>query len=112
MANIATYTLNYVSDLPVSITNITASCTQYNTSGVPSNVTYTSGQTQFPVFAVNAATSTITISSTIPINYVPKNITFTVTNNQGLSLNATVVQYPGPVCYGAYFYRKYQTGMV
>ena len=46
------------------------------------------------MFAVNAATSTITISSTIPINYVPKNITFTVTNNQGLSLNATVVQYP------------------
>lgn len=94
MANIVTYTLNYVSDLPVSITNITASCIQYNTSGVSSNVTYTSGQSQFPVFTVNAATSTITISSSIPINYVPKNITFTVTNNQGLSLNATVVQYP------------------
>lgn len=92
--NIATYTLNYVSDLPVSITNITAGCTQYSTTGAASNVTYTSGQSQFPTFTVNAATSTITINSTIPINYVPKNMTFTVTNNQGLSLNATIVQYP------------------
>lgn len=94
MPNIATYTLNYVSDLPVSITNITAGCTQYSTTGAASNVTYTSGQSQFPTFTVNAATSTITINSTIPINYVPKNMTFTVTNNQGLSLNATIVQYP------------------
>lgn len=94
MPNISTFTLNYVSDLPVSITNITASCTQYSTTGAPSNVNYTSGQSQFPVFTVNAAASTITISSTIPINYVPKNMTFTVTNNQGLSLNATIVQYP------------------
>lgn len=94
MPNIATYTLNYVSDLPVSITNITATCTQYSTTGAASNVTYTSGQSQFPTFTVNAATSTITVNSTIPINYVPKNMTFTVTNNQGLSLSATIVQYP------------------
>lgn len=94
MANISTYTLNYVSDLPVSVTNITASCVQYSTTGTPSNVTYTSGQAQFPVFTVNASTSTITVTSTIPINYVPKNITFTVTNNQGLSQSATIVQYP------------------
>ena len=94
MPNISTYTLKYAADLPVSITNITATCTQYNSSGTPSNITYTSGQSQYPVFTINSATSTITISSTIPINYVPKNITFTVTNNQGLSLNITVVQYP------------------
>lgn len=94
MPNTSTFTLNYVSDLPVSITNITASCTQYSTTGAPSNVTYTSGQAQFPIFTVNAATSTITVNSAIPINYVPKNMTFTVTNNQGLSLNATIVQYP------------------
>lgn len=94
MPNISTFTLNYVSDLPVSITNITATCTQYSTTGTPSTVTYTSGQSQFPTFTVNSATSTITINSTIPINYVPKNMTFTVTNNQGLSLSATIVQYP------------------
>lgn len=94
MANTATFTLNYVSDLPVSITNITARCTQYSTTGASSNVSYTSGQSQFPTFTVNSATSTITINSAIPINYVPKNMTFTVTNNQGLSLNATIVQYP------------------
>lgn len=94
MPNIATYTLSYVSDLPVSITNVTASCTQYSTTGAASTVVYTSGQSQYPTFTVNASTSTITINSVIPINYVPKNITFTVTNNQGLSLNATVVQYP------------------
>lgn len=94
MPNISTYTLNYVSDLPISITNVTASCTQYSTTGAPSNVTYTTGQSQFPTFTVNSAASTITINSTIPINYVPKYMTFTVTNNQGLSLNATIVQYP------------------
>lgn len=94
MPNIATFTLNYVSDLPISITNITATCVQYSTTGTPSTVTYTSGQSQFPTFAVSVAASTITINSVIPINYVPKNMTFTVTNNQGLSLNATVVQYP------------------
>lgn len=92
--NISTYTLNYVSDLPVSVTTITATCIQYSTTGTPSTVTYTSGQSQFPTFTVNPATSTITINSAIPINYVPKNMTFTVTNNQGLSLNATIVQYP------------------
>lgn len=94
MPNISTYTLNYVSDLPVSITNITAKCTQYSTTGVPSTVTYISGQSQFPTFTINAASSTITINSVIPVNYVPKSMTFTVTNNQGLSLNATIVQYP------------------
>lgn len=94
MPNISTFTLNYVSDLPVSVTNITATCIQYSTTGTPSTVTYTSGQSQFPTFTVNSATSTITINSAIPINYVPKNITFTVTNNQGLSLSATIVQYP------------------
>lgn len=94
LPNISTFTLNYVSDLPVSVTNITATCTQYSTTGTPSTVVYTSGQSQFPTFTVNAAASTITINSTIPINYVPKYMTFTVTNNQGLSLNATIVQYP------------------
>lgn len=94
MANVSTFTLGYVADLPVSVTNVTATCTQYTTSGVASTVTYTSGQSQFPTFTVNAATGTITITSAIPINYVPKYITFTVTNNQGQSLNATLVQYP------------------
>lgn len=94
MANVSTFTLNYVSDLPISITGITANCTQYTTQGVSSTVTYTSGQSQFPTFTVDAAASTITINSSIPINYVPKNMTFTVTNNQGLSLNATIIQYP------------------
>lgn len=94
MPNTSTFTLNYVSDLPISITNVTATCTQYSTTGAASTVTYTSGQSQFPTFTVNTAASTITINSAIPINYVPKNMTFTVTNNQGLSLNATVVQYP------------------
>lgn len=94
MPNISTYTIKYVSDLPISITGVTASCTQYSAAGVPSTVTYLPGQPQFPIFTVNPATSTITISSAIPINYVPKNMTFTVTNNLGLNLNATIVQYP------------------
>lgn len=94
MPNVSTFTLNYVADLPVAITNVTATCTQYNTSGTASTVTYTTGQSQFPTFTINAAASTVTINSTIPVNYVPKYITFTVTNNQGLNLNVSVVQYP------------------
>lgn len=94
MPNTSSFTLNYVSDLPISIVGVTAMCTQYSTTGVPSTVNYTTGQPQFPTFTVNPSTSTITINSTIPINYVPKYMTFTVTNNQGLSLNATIVQYP------------------
>lgn len=94
MININTFTLNFVSDLPVSITNIKASCTQYNVDASTTQITYTSGQSQFPVFTVNQAASTITINSAIPINYVPKYMTFTVTNNQGLSLSATITQYP------------------
>lgn len=93
MPNINSYTLNYVSDLPISVVSITATCTQYNSSGILSNITYIPGQLQFPTFTVNPANSTITINSSIPINYVPKHITFVVTNNQGLSLNVTVVQY-------------------
>lgn len=94
MPNISTFTLKYVSDLPVSITNITAYCTQYSSTGASSNVTYSSGQSQFPVFTINSASSTVSINSAIPVNYVPKYMSFTVTNNQGLSLNATIIQYP------------------
>jgi hypothetical protein len=94
MPNITSFTLSYVSDLPISVTNITAMCTQYSSTGTPSNVNYSSGQAQFPTFTINTAASTITINSAIPINYVPKYMTFTVTNNQGLSLDAKIVQYP------------------
>lgn len=66
--------------LPLVLSTIAdASTTQIN---------YTSGQSQFPVFTVNSASSTISITSAIPINYVPKYISFTVTNGQGLSLSA------------------------
>lgn len=94
MPNISTYTINYVSDLPISIININAKCTQYSTTGVQSTVTYSIGQPQFPTFTVNSSTNTITINSAIPINYVPKNMSFTVTNNLGLNLNVSIVQYP------------------
>lgn len=107
MANVATYTLNYVSDLPISIIGVTAKCSQYNTDGSTTQITYNSSQSQFPTFTINSAASTITINSTIPINYVPKYMTFTVTNNVGLSLNATIVQYPT-----RYVTARYSTGNV
>lgn len=94
MPNIATYTLKYVADLPISITNVTASCVQYSSTGSTSTVNYVSGNSQFPTFVISAATGTITVNSAIPINYVPKNITFTVTNNQGLTQNVVITQYP------------------
>ena len=94
MPNTSTVELDYVSDLPIAITNITATCVEYNSSGNTSTVTYDSGDPEFPEFIINTQTGTITINSDIPINYVPKYITFTVTNNQGLSLNASIVHYP------------------
>lgn len=94
MTNVSTHTLSYAADLPVTVTGITASCTQYNADASTTQINYTSSQSQFPVFTVNPASSTISITSAIPINYVPKYISFTVTNGQGLSLSATIVQYP------------------
>lgn len=94
MPNVATHTLSYVADLPVSVVNVTATCTQYNSDASTTQITYTSGQPQFPLFVVNPVSSTITITSAIPVNYVPKYISLTVTNGQGLSLTATIVQYP------------------
>lgn len=94
MPNVSTHTLSYVADLPVSVVNVTATCTQYNADASTTAITYTSGQPQFPTFTVNPASSTITINSAIPVNYVPKYISLTVTNNNGLSLTTTIVQYP------------------
>ncbi len=94
MPNTTTVELDYVADLPISITNISATCTEYNSSGNTSTVNYNSGDSEFPEFIIDPQTSTITVNSTIPINYVPKYMTFTVTNNQGLSLSASIVQYP------------------
>lgn len=94
MTNINSFTLLYVSDLPISITNVTATCEQYNVNGSTTAITYTSTSPQFPTFAINTDARTIKITSSIPINYVPKLISFTVTNNVGLSLNATIIQYP------------------
>lgn len=107
MANISTYTLSFVADLPVSVTGVTATCTQYNTDGTMTPIIITSGQAQFPTFTVNQATSKITINSAIPINYVPKYMTFTVTNNLGLSQSATIVQYPA-----RYVTARFSTGNV
>ena len=94
MPNVSTHTLSYVADLPVTVSCTSATCTQYNADASTTAITYTSGQSQFPTFTVNATTSTITITSAIPVNYVPKYMTIVVTNNNGLSLTANIVQYP------------------
>lgn len=107
MANISSYTLSFVADLPVSVIGVTATCTQYNTDGTMTPIIITSGQAQFPAFVVNQAASTITINSAIPINYVPKYMTFTVTNGLGLSQSATIVQYPA-----RYVTARFSTGNV
>lgn len=94
MPNTSTFKLNYASDLPISIINISATSIEYDSSGEASEEEYDDDDPEFPEFIINRQTSTITINSEIPINYVPKNISFTVTNKRGLSLSASVIQYP------------------
>lgn len=84
MPNENTFTTTFASSSPINISNVTVKngSTSANTT---SNTTIT------PDAGNNG---NITIESRIPINFIPDTITFTVTNNDGLSQNVTVMQYP------------------
>lgn len=96
MYNINTRSIGYSSSLPIEIFNITASCEEYDTSGNKTIRNYTSADPQFPTIAVDAVNSEIDITSSIPINYVPKTITFSVRTigSTVITQAVTIIQYP------------------
>lgn len=86
MPNENTFTTTFASSSPIkSISNLTVKNGSTSANTV-SNTSITYDQ--------NVNNGNITITSRIPINFVPDTITFTVTNNDNLSQNVTVMQYP------------------
>lgn len=96
MYNINTRSIGYTSNLPIEILNIKASCEEYDTSGNKTIRNYTSTDPQFPRITVDAINSKIDITSSIPINYVPKTITFSVRTigSTVITQAVTIIQYP------------------
>lgn len=93
MYNISQRSIGYTSSLPIEIVDVKASCIGYDIDGIPVDINYVSGNPEFPTFTISA--TSINITSTIPINYVPKKITFTVRTVGGLlSQYVTVYQFP------------------
>ncbi len=94
ITNISSYTISYACDLPISITNISAQATLYDSSVEPYIYEYSPGESSYPLFDINTFDGTITISSAIPINYLRRYITFTVESESGLSIDVQMVHYP------------------
>lgn len=93
MYNINQRSIGYTSSLPIEIVDVKASCIGYDIDGIPVDINYVSGNPEFPTFTISA--TSINITSTVPINYVPKKITFTVRTVGGLlSQYVTVYQFP------------------
>lgn len=91
MPNISTYTLNFNSSIPnVTLVegSLKATYTYINNDGVTVIADVASNQQPTVSVQPNVAAGTITISSPIPVNYIPKDIEFQVTNG---SLTETVV---------------------
>lgn len=98
MPNVNTYTLTFNS----SIANVTLVSNSLNATY--SYVNYSTGNpvttnctgNQIPTITVepNCASGTITITSTVPVNFIPKDIEFKITN-EVLTQTVTVRQLPG-----------------
>jgi len=82
MPNTTTASTTFQSSSPITITGITVS-NGTNYANTDKTITCDSGNS-----------GTINITSTIPVNFVPKYISFTVTNLDGLSQKVSIVQYP------------------
>lgn len=82
MPNMTSISTMFQSSSPITISNIQVSNgTSYSNTKV--NVTKSEGNS-----------GSINISSELPINFVPKEISFTVTNEEGLSEDVKIHQYP------------------
>ncbi len=85
MPNISSYVLNFNSSIPnVTLVpgSLKATFTYINNSGVTVTENVASNQQPTVTVQPNVAAGTITISSPIPVNYIPKDIEFKVTNGQ------------------------------
>ena len=82
MPNTTTASTTFQSSSPITITGITVS-NGTNYANTDRTITSDSG-----------TSGAINITSTIPVNFVPKYISFTVTNQDGLSQKVNIVQYP------------------
>lgn len=82
MPNITSISTMFQSSSPITISN-----EQVSNGTSNSNLKYT-------ITKSDGNSGSIDISSELPINFVPKEISFTVTNEEGLSENVKVHQYP------------------
>ena len=93
MPNISTREIEYISNLPVTIENITTSYTTYDpTTGAPVTVNPPTQPSITTVTRANDKTFLV-INSPIPINFVPLNIEFDVTNGE-MTEHVNITQYP------------------
>ena len=97
MPNISTYTLQFNSSIPnvTLVPNSLKATYTYVSTTTGQPVTADVAQAQMPTITVqpNVAAGTITITSPIPVNFIPKDIEFQVTNGQ-LTETVTVQQLP------------------
>lgn len=92
--NIPNKEIHYTSSKPISIKDIRAYYNQYLYSGDINVIDYLPGDKNYPVFDIDEQRNIITLTSPVPINYVPVTISFTVQNEANLSQAIKVVQYP------------------
>lgn len=93
MKNISTYAIEYSSSSPIQITNAQVYCYEYSVSGTITQKFYTAGSPEFPRLTIDPLTSKIYIATITPVNYVPRTMTFTVTNSASLKQYVTVTIY-------------------
>ena len=98
MPNISTYTLTFnssIANVTLEPNSLTAKYTYIPAgSGTPKTVNLTGDQLPTVAVAAGVAAGTIQITSTVPINYIPKDIEFKITNGQ-LTETVTIRQLPG-----------------
>lgn len=94
MYDISQRSVQYISNSPVTITIDSVYYYHYSSTGDINKTLIPQGNTYYPTILPNIQTSTIDISTRVPINYVPKYIRFTVSNESGLTQTVRVVQYP------------------
>jgi hypothetical protein len=90
------FTWEYRSSLDITLGNVSASCTEFLSTGGTRNITYVEGDPQWPEFELrneNGATY-IDLEVTPPDNYVPLEISFTVSNAAGLTFDVALTILP------------------
>lgn len=98
MPNINSYTLNFNSSIPnVTLVagSLKATYTFVNTStGLPETTNVATNQVATVTVTPNVASGNISISSPVPVNFIPKDIVFQITNGQ-LTETVTIRQLSG-----------------